>query len=307
VLARALLSSFVFIALAASAPAWAQDSDEERARRHFETGASLYLEENYEGAAAAFEESYRIRPVPVVLFNLAQTYRRLYRYDDAIEAYQTYLRTAGDIDSSRRAEVRATIEELRRGLAPVTITTDVVGVEIRIDGRMIGRTPLPGPLSLAAGTRVLEATRDGHVTHRAELRVVGGEPQSVEISMPRAADSAVLRIRASVPDATVRIDGADVGAAPVERQLGAGGHEVEVRAAGYETYVREIVLAANQDRELLADLSVERALWERWWFWAAIGGVVAAGLIIGIAAAAAGGQAEAVPGTLGTVSALSWH
>lgn len=266
----------------------------------------MFLEENYEGAVAAFEESYRIRPVPVVLFNLAQTYRRLYRYAEAIEAYQRYLRTAEGLGAARRNEVRSTIAELRRGIAPVSIDTDVPGVEIRIDGRTVGETPLPGPLSLAAGTRLLEADRDGYVSHRVELRVVGGEAQSVELSMAPVAASAMLRVSASVPGATVRIDGSDVGPVPVERQLGEGGHAIEVRAEGYETFVREVVLAARQDRELHAELEEVGALYEQWWLWAIVGGVVLVGLIVGIAAAASAGQPEPVRGTLGTVAALSW-
>jgi len=296
--------AFLSAVVACPSNASAQASDEAAARRHFETGASLYLEENYEGAAAAFEESYRIRPVPVVLFNLAQTYRRLYRYGQAIEAYQRYVRTAEDLTPERRAEVRATIAELRRGLAPVTIETDVEGVEIRIDGRVVGETPLPGPLQLAAGTRRLEATRDGYATQRSELRVVGGEPQSVSLSLPLTSAAALLRISANVEGASVRIDGTEVGTAPLERQLGEGGHQIEVVAEGYETYAREIVLAARQDRELVADLSEAQALWEQWWFWAGVGGVVALGLIVGIAVGASGGQADPVPGTLGIIEAL---
>jgi copper chaperone CopZ len=278
------------------------ETDEARARRHFETGASLYLEENYEGAAAEFEASYALRPVPVVLFNLAQTYRRLYRYGDAVDAYERYLRTESDLTTERRTAVRTTIAELRRGLAPVS-ETDVSGAEILVDGRSVGTTPLEAPLALAAGTRVIEARLDGHAPAREEIRVIGGEAQTVVLSLPEARGVGILRVRSNVASATVRIDGEDRGVAPIEQSVAAGGHDVEVAADGYDTFRREIVLAPQQERELFAELTVTRPLHEQWWFWAAVGGAAVVTLVVVIAvAASSSGQPE--PGTLGTVMAL---
>ncbi len=279
--------------------------EEERARQHFETGAILYAQEDYEGALAEFEASHELRAVPVVQFNIAQTLRRLHRYSEAIEAYERYLHEATDLDRERRAAVRATIAELRRAVAPVTVETDVPGVEIRVDGRTAGVTPLAEPLELAAGRRRIVAQRDGYVTVREELTVVGGEPATLSLRMPPEDTAGRLTVRASVPDALVRIDGLDVGIAPVERRLGQGGHQVEVEAPGHETYRHEVVLGPRQERELFADLETERAFYERWWFWTGVGAVVLGGVIVAIVASG-GGQADPVPGTLGTVKALRW-
>lgn len=302
---RSRLCVALFIVCLCPWPASAQDGDEAAARRQFEIGAALYQEENYEGALVAFEESYALRGVPVVLFNIAQTFRRLYRYDEAIDSYEQYLRTGG-LSGDRRAGVRATIAELRRATAPVTIETDVEGVGIYVDDRHVGDSPLPGPVTLAAGNRIVEARRDGYVTVREELRVVGGEPTQLELRMAEADTAGVLRVRSNVPAATVRIDGVEVGTAPVERRLGEGGHSVEVEAAGYETYRNEVVLASRQERDLFAELDPEGMLWERWWFWASVAGAALVLTTIIIVAATAGGQADPIPGTLGTVDALRW-
>src|SRR5690349_19002839 len=98
---RAAAVLFAVAALAtsaAAAPVLAQprrgqpeDTGTTEARRHFETGAALFQARNYDGALAEFEESYRIRAVPVVLFNIAQTLKLLERYEEAIETYQRYL------------------------------------------------------------------------------------------------------------------------------------------------------------------------------------------------------------------------
>lgn len=285
-------------------PVAQEQTDDDRARAHFETGASLYSQESYDGALAEFEASYQLRPVPVVLFNIAQTLRRLDRYPQAIELYEQYLRTADDVTPERRTAVRRVIADLRRAMAPVSIETDVPGVDIVVDGRSMGRTPLPGPVFLAAGQRRIEASRDGFLTVREEVRVVGGEAVSLRLRMPQEDSAGLLRVTASAADSMVTIDGVEVGPAPVERQLGRGGHSVEVEAAGFETFRHEVVLAPRQRRELFADLSPERSLVERWWFWTSLGvGVAVLGGVI-LALTLGGGQADPVPGTLGTVEAL---
>ena len=279
-------------------------SDEDRARAHFETGAVLYSDENYEGALAAFEESYRLRAVPVVLFNIAQTLRRLNRYSEAIEAYERYLREEPDLPADRRAAVRSTIAELRRALAPITVDTDIEGVTIEVDGRVVGATPLTEPLELAAGVRAIVARRDGYVTVREEVRVVGGQPQMLSLRMPQADTAGTLTVESNVDGALVRIDGVEVGAAPASRRLGQGGHSVEVEADGYDVFRQEVVLAARQQRVLFAELEVAREVHEEWWFWTAVGAVVVGAVVIGAVVASSAGQADPIPGSLGTVAAL---
>jgi hypothetical protein len=279
-------------------------SDEDRARAHFETGAVLYADENYEGALAAFEESYRLREVPVVLFNIAQTLRRLNRYGEAIESYERYLREERDLPADRRTAVRSTISELRRALAPITVDTDIEGATIEVDGRVVGTTPLGAPLELAAGVRTIVARRDGYVPVREELRVVGGRPQELSLRLPQAETAGTLTVESNVEGALVRIDGVEVGVAPASRRLGQGGHSVEVEADGYDVFRQEVVLAARQQRVLFAELEVGREVYEEWWFWTAVGAVVIGAAVVGVVVASSSGQADPVPGSLGTVAAL---
>lgn len=279
-------------------------SAEAEARRHFESGAAMFQLENYEGALIEFQESYRVRPVSVVLFNIAQTFKLLYRYTEAIDAYEEYLRTEDQIPADRRQAVRSTIAALRRAVSPITFDVDVDGTAITIDGRDVGRSPLGEPVRLAAGTRHIQAERDGYVTVRLELAVVGGRARTVRIQMPPADTAATLSVRSSQPAARVRIDGLDLGQAPVERSLGPGGHNVEVVADGFLTFRREILLTARQRRELFADLERERSLFERWWFWTGVGAVVVGSVILAVALSS-GGQRDPICGGLGCTAALT--
>jgi hypothetical protein len=96
----------------------------------------------------------------------------------------------------------------------------------------------------------------------------------------------VLRVD-SVPRATLRLDGAVVGATPFRAlSLSAGPHKLVADQPGFRTAARDIVLAPGG--ELAVTFELERArkpLVRRWWFWGAVGVVAVAAGTIAITAA----------------------
>ena len=117
-----------------------------------------------------------------------------------------------------------------------------------------------------------------------------------------------------VDGATVSLDGVDLGTSPVTpMEVAEGTHELTVRAPGHEPFVRRVEVPASGLRvdvrlvpiaEEAARLAAADAgttydtvetsdpLWKKWWLWAAVGGAVVVGLVIGIAVAASGGGGE---------------
>ncbi len=106
----------------AVAPAAAQEPSDEaaltdeqvqRARSHFMAGSAYYEDGRYEDAAREFREAYRITAHPDVLYNLAQSYDRLDRRQEAVDAYRGYLEGSEDAPDRGRVERRiGEIEEL---------------------------------------------------------------------------------------------------------------------------------------------------------------------------------------------------
>jgi tetratricopeptide (TPR) repeat protein len=106
-----------------------------------------------------------------------------------------------------------------------------------------------------------------------------------------------LRINSSVDGATVRVDGTEIGTTPLadEVEVNPGSHAVEVGHEGYATWRETVVgapgaLTAVEARptSLVKIVRVEVArreapqpVYKRWWLWAAVGAVVAAGAITG--------------------------
>lgn len=101
------------LSLSVGAPAFAlSDADEstEEARRHVNDAKVAYTLGEFDKAIAAWKEAYRLKPLPAILFNLAQAYRLAGDYRESRFQYENYLR--GLPNAPNRLEVERRIEQL---------------------------------------------------------------------------------------------------------------------------------------------------------------------------------------------------
>src|SRR5256885_17105088 len=85
------------------------------AQSYFDTGQRAFNEGDYEGAVAAFQEAYRLKPHPDVLMNIATAYERIYEPEEARKTYERFLREAPD--SPAEAALRTLAQTRLRWLA----------------------------------------------------------------------------------------------------------------------------------------------------------------------------------------------
>jgi tetratricopeptide (TPR) repeat protein len=79
------------------------------------TLASAHLEAgNYDLAASAFWAAHGLKPQPIIVFNVAQVYRKAQRWSEALALYERYLRE--DPRSNMTAKVEAYIAEIKAQL-----------------------------------------------------------------------------------------------------------------------------------------------------------------------------------------------
>jgi len=109
-------SAFIAVAQEAPEPAEAQQpqDDEAKARQLFLEGDKSYAEGNYEAAAAAFEQAYRLSPQPALLFNLANAYDRLERPAEALRYLRIYVMSA---PAGEREILEKRVEALEKRVA----------------------------------------------------------------------------------------------------------------------------------------------------------------------------------------------
>ncbi len=66
----------------------------QEAKRRFEEAVQLEEDGNHEAAIVEFDTSYKLVPRPNTLYNLGLVHEKLFRYDQAIDYYELYLKRA---------------------------------------------------------------------------------------------------------------------------------------------------------------------------------------------------------------------
>ena len=162
----------------AGAAAFAASTKEE-AKQHFDAGNALVENEDYSAAAAELELSVQLFPTKMGLFNLANCYKALNRYGDALEALARLEREfAGKLGTLSRdvSSLKNTIEGMVGRLA---VKVDKDGAAIRVDGAEIGVSPLGKTLVLAPGDHMIEAKLSGYVDASQTVRIVSRETREM--------------------------------------------------------------------------------------------------------------------------------
>lgn len=96
--------------------AHADDTDaikQRQFREQYEEAEKLYSAKDFAAAVPRLQAAFAIEPVPQILFNIAQAYRRLYLYSDARVYYELYRSTAKDMSGPESVAVAKHISDMR--------------------------------------------------------------------------------------------------------------------------------------------------------------------------------------------------
>lgn len=179
VLALAIAMSSVASAQTPAAPKVSAEVN-----KHFTLGNDYYGEGKYASALAEYDQAYELSTDEKgkrnwkILFNRGQCLVMLGREPEAIDSFDRYLVEGGDqIDPARRAQVETDIKKLRDRLGTIILEgTMPNGSAVTLDGRAMGRTPLPGPMVAASGFHDLVIRPPGAgQPYVASVKVIAGQ------------------------------------------------------------------------------------------------------------------------------------
>jgi len=155
-------SGLVLLVAMGVATAKPVESSRLEARRHYDAGLAHFNLREYPQAIEEFQAAYRLRPDPVFLYNLGQSYRLAENPDQALYFYRAYVRTApgapnrAEVDE-RIAALEKLIEERRNAPpppAPATAPTETKPAPVPSVA-----TPAPAPAPTEAATAAPTVTR----------------------------------------------------------------------------------------------------------------------------------------------------
>lgn len=173
----AALAGVLFLSAAAG-----RDPTAAEARKYFQWGERLFKKAEYEEAIAKFEEAYRIKPHPVIFFNIAKCYEQLGAHAKALRNYREYLRLLPDAkDRETVSEAIGAIERRLKtqGVQQVLLFADPPGARVEVDGQDLGLAPVSAELK--PGNHRLVLRRDGYET--VERSFVMSHERSLELSV----------------------------------------------------------------------------------------------------------------------------
>lgn len=256
------------------------ESDEAAAERLKQEGDALMVSREYNAALKKYDESYARSRSPRILYNRARAHESLGRYDRALSELEAF-------DREAMPELKALVPKLSEWLADMSgkvttlsVTSNVAGARVLINNELLGTTPIVRS-RVNAGEAVVQVFADGFTPRTKQVTLPGGRNYDVDVKLASRQSTGVLEVKSNVPSAAVFIDGARIGKVPAEALLRAGTHQLEVQASGYDDYAAQVVIKPGDNKSMDVALEETTPLYQRWWLWTIVGGVVVAGAVIG--------------------------
>ncbi len=160
-----------------------------------------------------------------------------------LEGYQPYEKT---VTIQPRQTLDLVVEMAPAAREPGYLALAVTPwAEVYVDGRLVDRTPLSGPMKLEAGRRQLLLRHPNRLDYAREVEIKPGDTLRLEVAMPRA--WGYLAVTA-VPWARVFVDGEQAGTTPLANplKLSIGQHEVRLEGPGGSQWRETVSLAEGE-------------------------------------------------------------
>jgi hypothetical protein len=213
--------------------------------------------QNYERTLDGLREAYRLSNDPKFQLLLGQTYRKMKRYEDALSAFQIYLKEGSDTyrKSELTEEIIPAIEELLKQ-GSVSISSNREQVEVYIDDikrGSVASAPLIVP-ELIPGQHTIELKKEGFATYQSTFTL--GIREALLLKAPLEPLPGTLHVTTNPERADILINGKTPERLPLS--LPPGKHQVSVVKKGFQRYNTEVVINPGAESLVQATLEVAK-------------------------------------------------
>jgi len=131
----------------------------------------------------------------------------------------------------------------------ITVKTEPVdGVQVAVDGKQVGTTPMP-VFKVAAGLHQFRFSAPRYLATEQELQVEGLD-KAQTISIQLAPGWGSVSITSSPEGASIHVDGKELGTTPATLEIMAGEHDVALSLTGYVTASNKLQISAGESLQL---------------------------------------------------------
>jgi hypothetical protein len=235
-------------------------------------------------ALAAYQEAVALRPDPALVYNIGRAHQGLGDYPAALDALETFERTAPPDVRARVPGLPVLLADVRKHVALVFVSSDVAGATVRLGARILGTTPMPAPVRVNLGSYTLFVEKDGYFPVERAATVGGGAGiVTFDGRLVSKTTQGIVTVRSSLAGAKVACDGKAEGTVPTEVVVAPGNHAIELTLDGYRPARTNVVVAAGERRSIDLALEAEAPITKKWWFWTGLGVLAAGATVVVIA------------------------
>jgi len=234
-------------------------------------------------ALALYKEAYAARPDPALVYNLGRAHQALGDFPSALDQFEQFEATAPPEVRARVPALAKLLAEVRKNVATIAIAADVAGATVRLDDRILGKTPLPSVVRVKPGPATLVVEKEGYFAYQRILTLQGGGLSTFDVKLASKQTTAIVTVRSTVVGAQVAVDGRPEGTVPTELILAAGAHQIDLTHGGYQPARSSLVVVAGERKTLDLTLEGEAPITKKWWFWTGLGAIAVGATVTVIA------------------------
>jgi hypothetical protein len=191
-----VIASLILLTTLAQAAAPAANTEAKaRAKALLGEGTRLYEQGEFAPALDKFSQAYGEYASPKLLYNIAQTKRALGRLAEAMDGFERFLLEPPDDSAEMTADAQAAMAELHAKLGRLHIDCAKSRVEISVDGKVVGLSPLPDLLWADPGKHQITARHVDTIPVVQDVEVAVGAIRSVVLQL-QALDSSPIALSA---------------------------------------------------------------------------------------------------------------
>lgn len=187
-----MIASIILITTLAQAAAPSANAEAKgRAKALLGEGTRFYDQGEFAPALEKFTQAYAEYASPKLLYNIAQTKRALGRLAEAMDGFERFLLEPSDDTSEMIGDANAAMAELQAKLGRLHIECAKPRVEVSLDGKVVGLTPLPDLLWAEPGKHQITARHADTIPVVEDVEVVVGRIRNV-VLLPQALEPATV-------------------------------------------------------------------------------------------------------------------
>jgi hypothetical protein len=163
------------------------------ARTRYGRGIKLYGDGDFKLALIEFTRAYELAPSFRILYNIGQVNLQLNNYAAARRAFEKYLEEGGKKIPPRQVQaVEKELASLRARTATLTITSNVDGAQVLLNGVPVATTPVKEPLLVDAGQHTVRIEMGGRTPASRFVTLAGGDDTKLELPLEAPPPPAAL-------------------------------------------------------------------------------------------------------------------